>query len=89
MWYSEEILTVVGDSFLHFIDTNSWKKLESYCVINLSETNKHISCFGDMVSFCDINNDIIVCQRDEDLDVLKLKHIFKIENDQENIRCQR
>lgn len=89
MWQNEQILTVAGDSFLHFININSWSKVGSSRVINLSESNKHISCFGGNVSFCDINHDIIVCQRDGDVIEVKLKQIFKIENEQENKRCKR
>ena len=51
IWFKEKLLIVAGDHYVHFLNMND---LSINKVVNTQcEENKHISCFGSFISFCD------------------------------------
>ena len=60
LWHSENLVAVAGDTLLHMMEIETLSEI-SIPDIELCEDNKHISCFGAIISYCDLKSDIIVC----------------------------
>ena len=60
LWHSEHLVAVAGDTLLHMMEVDTLKEV-SIPDIELCEDNRHISCFGEILSYCDMKSDIIVC----------------------------
>ena len=60
LWHSEQLVAVAGDTLLHVMEVDTLREV-SIPDIELCGDNKHISCFGEILSYCDLKSDIIVC----------------------------
>ena len=61
IWFSQSLLVVAGDKELHFLDLKNLEKI-SYSAetqLELCPDNKHVSCFGEFITFCSDENTIV------------------------------
>ena len=85
LWFSQSLLVVAGDKELHYLDLKTLEKLsysshlQSKHPIELCPENKHISCFGQLITFsCDDTNIVGYHGRRSTNRCLDLEPAFKI-----------
>ena len=83
IWFSQSLLVVAGDKEIHFLDLKTLEKM-SYSAqtkLELCSDNKHISCFGHLLTFCSEDNNIVGyvgCKSRTTKNFINLEPVFKI-----------
>jgi len=79
IWYSENILAVSGDRKIHFFDLNKFNRVKLKNEVKSGE-NKHLSTFGNIISFSEKDTEITGCEANVsmDRDSLELANVFNV-----------